>query len=172
MGLKPRSRPGGTIKRLRGVIPVQVAELNPEPTAVVLAGSQGKSFDGPDAVLTIQALQLDPSKGEISCESRVRSKFQDLDVAPDKPAEPGSIPSVPDSVPYLDRQIILLDEKGQKLNSWGTGCTRIGPKEASVSLSYFPIGEGPMIIPAKLLFYGIIRTTAEIPFEFRDIPLP
>ncbi len=170
--LKPRSRPGGTIKRLRGVIPVQAAELKPEPITVVLAGSQGKSFDGMDAVLTMKSIQLDPSKSELSIELLVRSKNEDLDVEPDKPAEPGSIPPVPDSVPYLTRQIIVLDEKGRRINQWGVGSRRIGPKEASVSMSDNPFHEGPAIIPSKLLFYGIIRTNAEIPFEFRDIPLP
>ncbi len=172
INLKPRSRPGGTIRRLRGVIPVQVAELNLGPIIVPIAGSQGKSFDGPDAVVTVQSLQFDPSKGPLSIELRVRSKFQDLDVEPDKPAEPGSIPPVPDSIPYLDRQIIVLDEKGRRLYQLGNSCRWIGPKEASVSIDDSPFDEGPRIIPAKLLFYGIIRTTAEIPFAFRDIPLP
>jgi hypothetical protein len=171
--LKPQRRDGGAIKRLRGSIPIHIVELRPEPITLTLAGSQGKSFDGPDATLTVQSLQLDPMKQKegMSFELRVRSKFEDLDVEPDKPAEPGSIPPVPDSVPFLMRQVVLLDEKGRAIPSWGTGCTRIGPKEARLHSSPVPFEESHTI-PAKLLFYGLIRTTAEIPFEFRDVPLP
>jgi hypothetical protein len=171
--LKPQRREGGRIKRLRGSIPVQVAELRPDPIAVALADSQGKSFDGPDATLTVESLQFDPvnGQGRVSMALRVRSKFEDLDVEPDKPAEPGSIPPVPDSIPFLDRQIVLIDGDGRKSHGWGTAYQRIGPKEALLSFSNVPF-ERPLTIPAKLHFYGLIRTTVEIPFEFRDIPLP
>ena len=52
--LKPPSHKSRMIKRLRGVLPVYVAELLPEPVAIQLAGSNGKSFDGPDITLMLE----------------------------------------------------------------------------------------------------------------------
>ncbi len=170
--LKPEGRDGGTIRRIRGSIPVRIVELRPGPHTIPLADSQGKSFDGPDATLTVESLQLDPKgpKG-MSLRIRIRSKFDDLEIEPDEPAGPGPTPPGSYPYPFLDRQAVMLDANGRKLMGWGTGTKRLGPKEALLSSNYFLREESPMI-PAKLLFYGIIRTTAEIPFEFRDVPLP
>jgi hypothetical protein len=170
VSLKPRSRHGGTIKRLRGLIPVQIAELRPEPITVPIAGSQGKSFDGPEGTLTVKSIELSPTK-EQSIEVLLRSKFEELDVEPEKPAAPGSIPPVPDSIPYLSRQIIMEDEKGQRFRGWGVSFKRLGPKEAVVSFDSSPFDEDKAV-PVEFHFHGIMRTTAEISFEFSDIPLP
>ena len=170
VSLKPRSRQGGTIKRLRGLIPVQIAELRPEPITVPIAGSLGKSFDGAEGTLTVKSIELNPTK-EQSIEVLLRSKFEELDVEPVKPAAPGSIPPVPDSIPYLERQIILEDEKGQQFHGWGVGCKRLGPKEVVLSFVSNPFNEDKMP-PVKFHFHGIMRTTAKISLEFSDIPLP
>ncbi len=178
--LKPQSRTNALIKRLRGLIPVRVVELMPEPITVPLAGSQGKSFDGPDMTLVLQSAQLNPKALSV-IELLIRSKFEDLDIEPNKPTDtqPGAFPPVPDmSIPFLMRQFFLLDEKGNGLPGWGCGIEPKGAREAKVAFIPGPTppagaGEAPAVnLPATLLYFGIIRTTAEIPFEFRDIPLP
>lgn len=76
---------------------------------------------------------------------------------------------------FLPARLFMLDEKGQEIYGWQPTFERKGAKDALVTLRPVddPLGaEERPPIPAKLLFYRMIRTTAEIPFEFRDIPLP
>jgi hypothetical protein len=171
INLKPQQLPGGAIKRLRGRILVEVGELKPKPLAVPLADSQGKSFDGPDARVTFQTLQLDPTKLP-SIKLLIESSFEDLDAQ-----------MAPHTMPFLQNQLFLVDDKGKTIDGWDgwyLSQTPKGPKEVEVQFALGPVpvygGDDqrePIVrTPAKLLFYGIIRTTVEIPFQFDDVPLP
>ncbi len=184
--LKPLRRPEAVPKRFRGVFPVLVAEFKADPIIVPLADSHGKTFDGPDATLTMQAVRLDAAKGP-SIALLLRSKFEELDLpepAADNPVgqvQPFPVPAIDPKVLvvdwslFLESQFILVSEKGQRILGWNPQFVRKGPREALVTFrpnhNPFQFDQHPAI-PAKLLFFSIMRTTAEIPFEFRDIPLP
>jgi hypothetical protein len=187
--LKREDWPGGTLKRFRGAFPVQVAQLMGEPIVVPLAGSEGHSFGGPDATLTIQSVQLDPTRAELSIKLILRTKTEDLDVpAPIVDAvqqvPPGQLPpfrqvvigrkpSVAHWGGFLRSQFFLTDDRGREIYHWNAEFQRRGPREALATFRYNQIEEGhPTESPNTLFFYSLIRTTAEIPFEFHDIPLP
>ncbi len=171
INLKPQQLPGGAIKRLRGQISVEVGELNPKPMVVPLADSQGKSFDGPDARVTIQTVQLEPTKLTF-IKLLIESRLEDLDAQ-----------RAPHTTPFLRRQLLLVDDKGKTIDGWDGWYLTQTPKGSKEVEVYFALGPLPVqggddrrepIVrtPAKLLFYGIIQTTVEIPFQFDDVPLP
>jgi hypothetical protein len=173
ISLRPPKRPGGTLKRFRGTFPVLVTELKPDPIMVPIAGSQGQSFDGPEATLMIQSIRLDPAKDPSSITLVLRSKFENLDLPEHLPESANAwLPTWGAFLPY---QFVVLDDKGQEIPHWRPEFERKGHREALVTLHpnpRFDEDDQPTAVPAKLLFYGLIRTTTEIPFEFRDIPLP
>lgn len=168
VGLRRPESPGRTIRLLRGAIPVSVATRRPNPVVVALDGAGPKTGQNEDVSLVVNdgKLVAGPAGGPATL---------DLTITPN-PARPTS--PAPDPAPELDSfmqrtdvgplQLELLDASGRLLTWYAAASDRIGD-ETRLSLVVHTGSAGG---PTTLRYFGTIRATAEIPFEFRDVPMP
>lgn len=153
--------PSKSIARLRGAIPVDVAVLKTEPALVIpLKDAEGKTFRGGGALFTVKLARSET-------DGVVRLAFE------------GKLEGVVEPVLRTSRMTTLVsfqyrvvDAQGAPVH-FGSSGRGGGPRgDFSLTFVYDPRtsqGSGP---PAEFRFYDLDRTTWEVPFEFRDIPLP
>lgn len=161
--------PGQVIKRIRGSISVNVAARKDEPLVIPLAEAKGKTFETEEVSITINDLTDAPNNQPGSAiELSLRPK--------------GAGPVGGDGVPMAlnltaiqaqqspQRQIDILDKDGQVYKQWYPSSSRVNQEEAQLTLTVMPTeGVGP---PTQIHFYSLTRATAEVVFEFRDVPMP
>jgi hypothetical protein len=71
----------------------------------------------------------------------------------------------------LQQRIELLDAKGNKYQSFGYGGS-FGPSEVNGTFTFGQNGNVQLGPPAKLIYYDWITVQHNVPFEFKDLPLP
>jgi hypothetical protein len=153
--------PSKSIARLRGAIPVDVAVLKTEPALVIpLKDAEGKTFRGGGASFTVKVARSEAN-------GVMRLAFE------------GELEGVVEPVLRSSRittlvnfQYRVVDAQGAPVH-FGSSSRGGGPRgDFSLTFVYDPTnsrGTGP---PAEFRFYDLDRTTWEVPFEFRDLPLP
>ena len=152
---------GGRLKLLRGSIPVLVAMRRPEPLVIPLAGPRGRAYRVGEVDLTI----LDSVAASGGKPAAVLLSFRNTPAIGFPPAG-GAQPPRPDSA---EQQVEVLDEQGRIL-PWFPSATSQDGRESRLTLTLTPRGDlGP---PVTLRYHGILKASTEVPFEFRDLPMP
>jgi hypothetical protein len=147
-------RPGRAIRRLRGILPVVVAARRDDPLVVPLAGAPGKTFRRGDLSLAVEAIRADPDGPQTIVELTVRPG-------------PGASSAAPGPL-FLEQQIEARDARGRHLGVFPQE-TSVRGGEVRLTLALAP-AEGAA--PAELRYHGLTRTTAEVAFDFADVPMP
>ncbi len=144
---------------LEGVLPVAVATLSPDALEIPLADAVGKTFEGDDLAITVVAIGPWPEDGQT---------VLDLSVRPLAPAvEEESAPAAASSL--VSQQIELRDDKGGILPIFLRRAEAEGPAlRFLVVIVANPEGGAP----ARLRYASLLRGVVEVPFQFRDVPLP
>jgi len=147
-----------TVKILKGLIPVTLlADQKPAVVTDKLTSSKGKKFKVDAATFHIEDISEMPGK-------QYQMRISINEDSKDNPGDYTRINS-------LQQRIELLDNKGNKhhfyFNSIGTN----SPTSTQLTLTVQPAGPnvGP---PVKLVYYAWILMEHEVPFEFKDLPLP
>jgi hypothetical protein len=152
-------QPGAVIKKLKGVIPVNVSTRKPNPLTIPLAGAAGRTFQNEDVAVTVV---------EVRDQANNRPSSIDLTIRPTNSstagAGPNEVASRPDS--HL-QQIDVFDAQGRLMPWYQSGFDA----EAGRLTMAFP-NQDPGVKAAEVRYYGVIRASAEVPFEFGDLPLP
>jgi hypothetical protein len=166
---RPES-PGRVIRLFRGSIPASVSTRRPNPLSIPLDGAAGKSFRNEDAALVIHdarpAAPNAGANGSVNIELSVTPEASRAATAPPEPA--------PEFDPFLQRtdigplQIELTDGSGRLVN-WYLSTSQQNGDETRLTLTTTP---GPGGAPVTLRYFGTVRANTEIPFEFRDVPMP
>lgn len=166
---RPES-PGRIIRLLRGSIPASVSTRRPNPLSIPLDGAAGKSFRNEDAAVVIHdarpAAPNAGANGPVNIELSVIPEASRAATAPPEPA--------PELDPFLQRtdigplQIELIDASGRLVN-WYLSTSQQNGDETRLTLTSTP---GPGGAPVALRYFGTVRANTEIPFEFRDVPMP
>jgi hypothetical protein len=157
-------QPGKTIKRLRGVVPVVVNARSREPLAVLpLAESKGRSVTAGDFKLTVLdfkpgddrsatvslALRLENEKGDIrdrSYRGKLATRLADI----------------------AQQQLEIVDDQTRPVVSHASAGTR--RNELRITLRVSP---GDSYGAAdRLRVFGLARKSIEVPFDFKDVPMP
>ncbi len=169
VALRRPATPGQVIRLLRGAIPASVASRRAEALVVPLDAATGKTFRNDDATLVVHDLKpLNPNAGPAtpySLELSITAKPTRTAAAPEPP--PGFDSWMPRS-DLSTLQLEILDASGRPIN-WFLTESRPNGGELRVSLTTNGGGQSP---PATIRYHGTIRANAEIPFEFRDVPMP
>jgi len=167
--LKSPDRPGRTIKRLVGVMPVVVSARREDPTLVDLAVSRGRSYRAPDCLLVVNDCRpsaKDP--GSTTLDVSIRP-------APAGPSSSGNGRFMPNDMGYRPMSFQaglfeILDAQNRPYAHWMPATQQFGPEETRFVVNLTPArGLGP---PAKIRFYDTIRASTEVRFDLRDVPLP
>ena len=161
--------PGQVIKRIKGSVPVSVAARKDEPLVIPLAEAKGKTFETEEVSITINDLTEAPNNQPGSA--------IDLSLRPKGGGAVGA-DGVPMGLNMMaiqaqqspQRQVDILDKDGNVYKQWYPSSSRVNPEEAQLTLTVLPTeGVGP---PTQLHFYSLTRATAEVFFEFKDVPMP
>jgi hypothetical protein len=160
----PLARPeraGKTIKTLRGVVPLRITAREPDPLVVPLAVAAGKSFDKGDIHLAVHEVRADPNTQQRQIELSIGVRESSL---PASENHSGADPA-PRQDPH-QQSIQVLDSHGQVL-PWIQTSTDMESARITVTMAGKPGAE-----PSELRYYHMTETSLDVPFAFRDIPMP
>jgi hypothetical protein len=171
--------PATVIRRLRGKVPVIAVARSSDPIVIPLNGEGvlGRPYSTRDLTLVVDEVSQNPgAPARVNVTVRVnrgdRATFASHD--PTHPAYAAF------NLGGVLEHLELHDAAGRRLN------LRLGSQTRSIDgdryeLSVAPLSEdapgvGPGTsktpIPSELRYYGFVQTVTEIPFDFRDIPIP
>jgi hypothetical protein len=145
---------------LRGAIPVEVGVVKTEPALVIpLPGAAGKTFRGASVTFVVQEYAVG---ADGSVKLAVTGRFDgDMDPGLRRAAD----------MRLMASQYRVVDAEGRNVRFQSSGAGA-GLGEVPLTFTYIPgmsLGTGP---PAEFRYYDLRRAAVEVPFEFRDIPLP
>jgi hypothetical protein len=153
------SKKSHVVRYLKGTIPVTIlADQKPGLVTDKVMSAKGKKFKVGEANLHIEDVAEMPGK---MYQIKVNFSETNKDNANDW-----------SRVQFLQQRMELTDAKGNKYSfylnfqNWG------GPGGAQFTIHTQPNGNAKMGPPAKLVLYAWNLMEHEVPFEFRDLPLP
>jgi hypothetical protein len=157
------ARPGGRIRRLRGTLGLTIAARKTNPLTVPLEAATGRTFQGDDVALTVHALHADPNDQQVTLE---------MTLQPPRPASRGArSPAVAAalSTEFLENQIEVADAQGRRFVLFPMELT---PQGDAIHATLLLAPTDGATRPARLRFFGLVRTEREIEFQFADIEMP
>ena len=174
--------PGTVIRRLRGKVPVIAVTKGSDPIVIRLTGEgvAGKSISTRDMTLVVDEVVL-AAGAAASITMTIRPNRASLAAG----ARPD--PGRPDFTAFnLDRvleHVQLHDAAGRRLNHRRNGQRRgaDGGLYDRYRLTVSPgSDDNPLnrpktskpAIPSELRYYGFVQKVMEVPFDFRDVPMP
>jgi hypothetical protein len=158
-------QPGGSIRKLRGALPLSVTTRKPDPLVVPLAGASGKTFHNEDVTLGIQDVKVNPNTQQTSIELTIRPSGGAGGARADLAAQPDPIPfRRPD---MNQQQLEIVDAKGRAVPWYHSSFDAEGAR-MTVTVAPHP----HMNPPVEVRYYGLARATTEVRFEFDDLPMP
>jgi hypothetical protein len=155
---------GQKIRLVRGTIPVVVATRRSDPLEVPIAGSADKVFRNDDVALTVLANRPAGLNGTGSVDLAVTQLGQ---VPPPIQLGEGEPLGYRPDTPL--QQIEILDAQGNPL-PWFPSGTFYNGEQTRLSLTI--VSRGKPAVPATIRYHGMIRASVEVPFEFRNLPMP
>lgn len=170
VGLRRPDSPGRTIRLLRGSIPASVATRRPDALVIPVAGAAGKSFRNEDATVVLHDIRP-AAPGAGAGVAPGGPTIVELSITPEASRAAAAPEPAPDLDTFLPRtdygplQIELIDAEGRPVH-WYISASQQNGDETRLTLTTTGA------TPAVLRHYGVIRANTEIPFEFRDVPMP
>ncbi len=166
--LRTPERPGTTIERLEGFIPLQVALRRPDPLVIALADAAGKSFVDADI-----SVRFPDAKVEFDVRTPLelivtRQTRADTITTDDTPL-PGDFPAVR-PVDTLQNRLDIVDAKGAPLQ-WAVKDVQTDDQGESRVLCALSIRDAKAQ-PTHLRVYSLVMGAIEVPFKFSKIPMP
>ena len=166
--LRHPAEPGRSIRKIRGVLPVQVATRKPDPLVIPLSGAEGKSFQNGEVTIGVQEIRANPQNRQTSLDLTIRAAG-----APSAPfvagAGAGGVPNGEFTTPRPDlhqQQIEIIDAQGRPIPWYQSSFDGEGSR---LTLTLTPNDQGT---PGPSRYYGLSCALTEVSFEFFDVPMP
>ncbi|WZO99739.1 hypothetical protein EP7_001351 [Isosphaeraceae bacterium EP7] len=156
---RPKS-PGVRMKKLRGSVPVMLSTRKPDALEVSLVGAMGRSVRGEDATVVLHEVKVHPEMSTTTIEVTLTRTISGAN-------EPGQDVRMDVQNP---QQLEVLDDKGDVLAWFPSGMQ--GDGDGTRITLTVPSRGTNQATPSRLRYYGMIRSSAEIPFEFDGLKLP
>jgi hypothetical protein len=175
--------PGTVIRRLRGKVPVIAVARGSDPMVIPLKGEGvlGRSYPTRDVILIVDNVSLAPV-APAWAKVTVRDNRGDRASFPrhDPPGPLGAAFNRGGVLEHLE----LHDADGRRLNHHLGLQMRGADSQGFFDRYQFIVsppsendpggrpGNSKTLIPSELRYYRFVETAVEIPFDFRDIPMP
>ena len=154
-------RPGARLKRVKGLIPLVVSTRKPDPFEIPLADATSKTFRQGKLAIRI---------GEVRVGQPDQGATIDLTIKlGEAPAGDGGGDDAIREV-ASPQQLEVLDAAGRMI-PWFPSSSFYDGTEARLTLTLLDRGAAPAV-PTTLRYHGVIRDRTDVPFEFRDLPMP
>jgi hypothetical protein len=145
-------------------MPVIVATRKPDPLKVPLEGATGKRFRSAEVDLSIREVRPardgQPAAIEVTLKPLGGTISQGADEVDPMAARLES----------PQQQLEILDANGQSL-PWFPSSSFFNGEETRLTMSLLAQGTVPPR-PSTIAYHGMTRLATEVPFEFRDVPIP
>jgi hypothetical protein len=170
--------PAKMIRRLRGKVPVIAVARGSDPIVIPLNGEGvlGRAYSTRDLILVVDEVSLAPG-APATVKVTVRANRGDRATFARHDPRPGfAVYNLGGVLEHLE----LHDMAGRRLNhQFGSQARSVDGDHYELTVSPRP-EDGPGVgagtsknpIPSELRYYGFVQTVMEIPFDFRDIPIP
>jgi len=156
MNLVRPSPKAGAVKLLRGTVPVTVlVEQRPEVVTEHLADAKGKKLRAGTATFAVEEVSETPTK-----QVQVHLSI----------TEEASTGTAPNDFTWINSpwtRLEVYDEKGNRLAHQAGSTSVTGSNHANMTLTYAAGAK-----PAKLVYQVWTTLSAQVPFEFKGLPLP
>jgi hypothetical protein len=156
--------PGTTIRTLKGVVPVAVSTRKPDPLVVPLASAAGRTYRNDDATVVVHEVRTRPDN---------RPPGIDLTVRPTSPgAGAGAAGGEPEAIAALrpdsfQHQIEVIDAQGRPIPWYQSA---YDAETGRMTLTVTAPEQAAAVV--ELRFFSLVRASADVPFEFHNLPLP
>lgn len=158
VNLGAASRGAKLIKQLRGVVPLTlIAEQKDVIVTDQILAAKGKKFPAGNLSFEIQDIKEKPNK-----------QYEVKMLIVNQAANAGSDFNWYNSLYYRTQ---LRDAKGTKFNIFGSGMSINNNTSATVTFTFGQNG-GAAAAPTQLVYQDWTTLQHEVPFEFKDLPLP
>ena len=158
--------PGKKIKKLRGVIPLSVSSRLPDPLIVTLNQAAGKRFENLDVELTVHEIRSIPTNRQTLLELSIKPKERGTTADPSEPGEPDAFNTV--YRPDMHRlQLEIFDSQGRVV-SWFPSSVDSETSRVTLTIPNLPASHSLK----ELRYHTLTRATVNVPFEFKDMPMP
>ena len=157
---------GAILSRLRGFVPVIAVTRTDELFSCDFADLNGKALSGGGVTLTVSRASFDNQVARFALEVR---------------GEPATAPIGFASGPRQMTQAILspafnlvdhLRVEDAEGRAFPIGANPSGPPRPDGSVTFHVEALSPGAAPAKLRYFAVAAVATEIPFDFRDLPIP
>lgn len=159
VSLAAPSKSARTVKLLRGTLPVTLLTKQ-EPALVTdrLLEAKGKKLEAKDATFEIEEVTQTPAKQH-------QIKLAIHDNAKKDPNDYSRIHS-------LYQRLEVQDAQGTKYQVFFNSIGTSGPSTARVTFTCDSSANPKLGPPARLVYHSWVTMDHEVPFEFKDLPLP
>jgi hypothetical protein len=157
-------KPGRSIVRLRGSIPVAIQTRAPVPALEIpLSAAQGKAFAHEGTVFTVREFRENDQGTSIVIDVRINRDRFDLPAGRDGKAVSSLLKCL------ANHHVEIVDADGNVLTESGHG--GMSP-DGNAGLSFMVWKNMNKTRPARFRYYGMVRAITDVAFEFRNIPMP
>lgn len=162
---EPRGR---AVARLRGFVPVVALARTDELFSAPWEGLAGKTFSGGGVTLTVLAVGVGDPATTLDVVIRGEAPPPPPGFAPGPRRMTQAILTVPPGAP---EHLRVEDSDGRPV---GVNINPSAPRAPDGTARYRVqvFAPGPDRAPARLRYFGIAAVATEIPFDFRDLPIP
>ena len=157
--------PATRLKKIKGMIPLMVSTRKSNPMEVALANASSKSFSSGKVDITLGEIRLGGPDQVSTIELAI--KVKDRDPLND---DPDAIDTDGLRTVASPQQLEVLDEAGRMI-PWFPSSSFYNGEETKLTLALLDRGMAPQV-PTRIRYHELIRDRTEVPFEFRDLPMP
>lgn len=159
-------QPGQRIKRIKGTIPLIVSTRKPDPLTISMVDHPGKTLRHDDVTLTIGEVRKNHDNHPVSIEVTLK-----VTGTASANLEAGGFPGAvtPPRAMASPQQLELLDNDDQPV-VWFPSNSSFNGEETKLTMTL--LDRGAPITIKSLRYHSVLRGEAEVPFEFRDLPIP
>jgi len=161
--LEPTSEPGSRLRTLKGRVRALITTRTGDPIVIPLIRTEGRTFSKGGVELAVTGLQRTGETTSLRLTIRGERAERNLMPQPDVPLGDYQPPY------WVEDHLQVQDDQGKPL--W---CNATFPKDTGDGAveTNVTVYKGQDNAPARLVYYGVVGASTEIPFEFNDLPLP
>jgi len=156
--------PPSRLKKVRGMIPLVVSTRRPGPLEIPLTDATNKSFAQNNVRIVVGEVRIGGADQASTIELSIKAGEDSSHRAEADDDEVAEIRSV-----ASPQQLEVLDAAGRMI-PWFPSSSFFNGEEAKLTLTL--LDRGVPTVPVSIRYHGVIRDQTEVPFEFRDLPMP
>ena len=157
--------PAIRLKKVRGLIPLIVSTRKSDPLEILLSGDAARTSQSGRVTITVSEVHRGQADQAGTIDLAIKVAGQSTTDLPAGESAENMVQAL-----ASPQQLEVLDAAGRMI-PWFPSSSFFNGEEAKITLTLLDHGAAP-VIPALIRYHSVIRDRTEVPFEFRDLPMP